>query len=183
MSDVQFLSMAMNFKAIYPGTFDPITNGHVDVISRAALLFPNLLVAVASNPLKRPFFSLKTRVACVKDALTHLPEINTCGFDGLLVNYMQQHGVKYIIRGLRTTADFEYENQLAAMNRELCLEVETLFFPPSPHCMFVSSSLVREIHQLGGDVGRFVPSAVVSALNDDRCLSSKLLDDTTNVGN
>ena len=180
---MQFLLSGMNFKAIYPGTFDPITYGHLDVISRAAVLFPNLLVAVASNPLKQPFFSLETRVACVEDALRHLPEITVCGFDGLLVNDMQRRGVKYIIRGLRSTTDFEYENQLAAMNHELCHDVETIFFPPSPQCMFVSSSLVREIHHLGGEVDRFVPSAVVAALDDIRRLSSKRLDDTTNVSN
>ena len=149
--------------AVYPGTFDPITNGHIDLIARAAVLFPKLIVAVASNPLKNPFFSLEQRIACVKTALSHLPDVQVIGFDILLVDFVTQQHAQFIIRGLRTGSDFEYEFQLAGMNRQLAMHIETLFLTPSVDCMFISSSLVRELASLGGDITPFVPKSVIDA--------------------
>ena len=153
----------MTQNAVYPGTFDPITNGHVDLIARAAVLFPNLIVAVASNALKNPFFSLKQRIACVKSAVAHLSQVQVIGFDTLLVEFVAQQHAQFIIRGLRTGSDFEYEFQLAGMNRQLSPHIETLFLTPSVDCMFISSSLVRELALVGGDIIPFVPKSVVDA--------------------
>ncbi len=153
----------MNCKAIYPGTFDPVTNGHVDIITRAAKLFPELVVAVASNSTKRPFFSLTERIAFVQDAVKALPGISVVGFDNLLIHLVQELGASVILRGLRAVSDFEYEFQLAGMNRKLSKNVETMFLTPSENFMFISSTLVREIAGLGGDVSGFVPDEVVLA--------------------
>lgn len=154
----------MNCKAIYPGTFDPVTNGHVDIITRAAKIFPHLVVAVAHNNPKRPFFSLPDRIALVQDAVRGLPGVSVVGFDNLLINFAHEQGASVILRGLRAVADFEYEFQLAGMNRKLSKSVETMFLTPSDNSMFISSTLVREIAILGGDVSAFVPEAVVRAL-------------------
>lgn len=153
----------MNHKAVYPGTFDPITNGHVDIIERAAVLFPELIVAVGHNAKKQPFLSFETRIACVQEALVHLPQVKVVGFEQLLVEFMHKEKARFIVRGLRAVSDFEYEFQLAGMNRQLSKEVETIFFTPSPECMFISSSLVREIAALGGDITNFVPQSVTNA--------------------
>jgi pantetheine-phosphate adenylyltransferase len=161
--DVQFLSDVMNQKAIYPGTFDPITNGHIDLITRASTLFPELIVAVASNQPKKPFFSLEMRIECVTKAVSHLPGVRVLGFDHLLIHFVQQQQARFIVRGLRAVSDFEYEFQLAGMNRQLSKDIETLFLTPSTDCMFISSSLVREIAGLGGDISAFVPENVVEA--------------------
>jgi pantetheine-phosphate adenylyltransferase len=155
-------------KAIYPGTFDPITNGHLDLIKRASKLFPKLIVAVANNQPKHPFFSLETRIACLKVAVKDLPGVEVQGFSDLLVDFVKKQEASVIIRGLRAASDFEHEFQLAGMNRKLDKQIETIFLTPSDDCMFISSTLVREIASLGGDVSRFVPEAVLNVLNTDK---------------
>lgn len=154
----------MNQKAIYPGTFDPVTNGHIDIIKRGAKIFPQLIVAVASNNLKRPFLSLETRIELLNDAIGTLPGVQVVGFDSLLIDFVVEQNAGIILRGLRAVSDFEYEFQLAGMNRKLSKKVETLFLTPSENLMFISSTLVREIALLNGDVSQFVPEGVVSAL-------------------
>ncbi|GGI88838.1 pantetheine-phosphate adenylyltransferase [Legionella impletisoli] len=154
----------MNQKAIYPGTFDPVTNGHVDIIKRAARLFPELIIAVASNSAKRPFFSLSERIKFVEKAIGNLPGVKVMGFDSLLIHFAKEQNVGVILRGLRAVSDFEYEFQLAGMNRKLSKTIETMFLTPSENYMFISSTLVREIAALGGDVSEFVPDVVVKAL-------------------
>lgn len=154
----------MTSKVIYPGTFDPITNGHVDIITRAARLFPEILVAVASNTPKRPFFKLADRIEFVEKAVRNLPGVSVMGFDSLLINFAHEQHAGIILRGLRAVSDFEYEFQLAGMNRKLSKDIETIFLTPSEDAMFISSTLVREIASLGGDVSKFVPASVVQAL-------------------
>ncbi len=154
----------MKLKAIYPGTFDPVTNGHVDIIERAAKIFPELVVAVASNKTKRPLFSLEKRIHLIQETVAHLPGVQVLGFDNLLIDFIQEQKAQIILRGLRAVSDFEYEFQLAGMNRKLYKEVETLFLTPSEHVMFISSTLVREIATLNGDVSQFVPACVVREL-------------------
>jgi pantetheine-phosphate adenylyltransferase len=154
----------MKSKAIYPGTFDPVTNGHVDIIGRAANIFPEVIVAVANNKTKKPFFSLETRIKLVKEAVSHLPGVKVLGFDNLLIEFVQEQKADVILRGLRAVSDFEYEFQLAGMNRKLYKQVETIFLTPSEHAMFISSTLVREIALLNGDVSQFVPDCVVKEL-------------------
>jgi pantetheine-phosphate adenylyltransferase len=151
-------------KVVFPGTFDPITNGHVDLIERAARLFPHVVVAIAENKRKNPSFSLAERVEMAKETLAHVPNIEICGFSSLLVDFAKAQGAKAIIRGLRAVSDFEYEFQLANMNRRLMPEIETLFLTPAEQFSFISSSLVMEIAKLGGDVSTFVPPAVEKAL-------------------
>ncbi|PJD92781.1 MAG: pantetheine-phosphate adenylyltransferase [Legionella sp.] len=153
----------MQNPVIYPGTFDPITNGHVDIITRAARIFPNIIVAVAQSSPKRPFFSLEDRVHFTKEAVGHMPGVMVMDFDQLLIDFAAQQHAKIILRGLRAVADFEYEFQLAGMNRKLVKDIETIFLTPSEDSMFISSTLVREIAALGGDVTDFVPKAVVQA--------------------
>jgi pantetheine-phosphate adenylyltransferase len=150
--------------AIYPGTFDPITNGHVDIISRAATIFPEIIVAVAKNSAKQPFFSLEDRLHCAQEAFAHLAGVRVLSFKQLLVDFAQQQGATIILRGLRAVADFEYEFQLAGMNRKLNPEIETIFLTPSEGSRFISSTLVREIAQLDGDVTDFVPQSVIKML-------------------
>lgn len=154
----------MKLKAIYPGTFDPVTNGHVDIITRAASLFPELIVAVASNTAKRPFLPLSTRIELVQQSVGHLPGVSVLGFDNLLIHFAEEQQVRVILRGLRAVSDFEYEFQLAGMNRKLSKQIETMFLTPSEDSMFISSTLVREIAVLGGDISGFVPAVVVDAL-------------------
>jgi len=165
---MQLSSHVMKQKAIYPGTFDPVTNGHIDIITRAANLFPELIVAVASNSTKRPFFPLSTRIDLVQQAVGNLPGVSVMGFDNLLIHFVHEQNASVILRGLRAVSDFEYEFQLACMNRKLAKSVETLFLTPSENYMFISSSLVREIATLGGDVSGFVPAVVVQALQQIR---------------
>lgn len=154
----------MKQKAIYPGTFDPMTNGHLDIITRASALFPELVVAVATSRHKQPFFPLATRIALIEEAVAHLPGVRVLGFDQLLVHFVKEQQANIILRGLRAVSDFEYEFQLAGMNKKLLKEVETLFLTPSEESMFISSTLVREIASLGGDVSDFVPEGVARAL-------------------
>ena len=149
---------------IYPGTFDPITNGHLDIIERSAVIFPRVLVAVASSPSKKPLFSLDERVELVRQSVAHLSNVEVFGFSDLLANVIKQHNISAIIRGVRTTTDFEYELQLAALNRLLTKGVDSLFFPPAEKWAFVSSTIVREIYLHGGDVAELVPVPVLNAL-------------------
>ncbi|HHF0495448.1 MULTISPECIES: pantetheine-phosphate adenylyltransferase [Haemophilus] len=149
---------------IYPGTFDPITNGHLDIIERSAVIFPRVLVAVANSPSKKPLFSLEERVELVRQSVAHLSNVEVFGFSDLLANVIKQHNISAIIRGVRTTTDFEYELQLAALNRLLTKGVDSLFFPPAEKWAFVSSTIVREIYLHGGDVAELVPVPVFNAL-------------------
>ena len=149
---------------IYPGTFDPITNGHLDIIERSAVIFPRVLVAVANSPSKKPLFSLDERVELVRQSVAHLSNVEVFGFSDLLANVIKQHNISAIIRGVRTTTDFEYELQLAALNRLLTKGVDSLFFPPAQKWAFVSSTIVREIYLHGGDVAELVPVPVFNAL-------------------
>ena len=158
----------MNNVVIYPGTFDPITNGHIDIITRAGNIFPKILVAVAKNSVKQPFFSLDSRVKCIQDAIGHLSGVTVMPFETLLVDFAREQGANIILRGLRTMSDFEYEFQLAGMNRKLSGDIETIFLTPSEDSRFISSTLVREIANLGGDVMNFVPKSVVLALKKRR---------------
>ena len=149
---------------IYPGTFDPITNGHLDIIERSAVIFPRVLVAVANSPSKKPLFSLDERVELVRQSVAHLSNVEVFGFSDLLANVIKQHNISAIIRGVRTTTDFEYELQLAALNRLLTKGVDSLFFPPAEKWAFISSTIVREIYLHGGDVAELVPVPVLNAL-------------------
>ncbi len=158
------MSVARTRIAVYPGTFDPITSGHVDLVDRAAPLFERLIVGVAESPAKRPALSLQLRVDLAREALAHHPHVEVRGFDSLLAHFVQEMGAGILLRGLRAVSDFEYEFQLASMNRHLIPEVETLFLTPAEQYGFISSSLVREISRLGGDVSGFVPPAVARAL-------------------
>jgi pantetheine-phosphate adenylyltransferase len=150
--------------AVYPGTFDPITNGHLDLVSRAAPLFEKLVVGVAASPSKGPALPLTLRVDLARQALGHHANVEVRGFDCLLAHFVREVGAGVLLRGLRAVSDFEYEFQMASMNRHLIPEVETLFLTPAEQYSFISSSLVREISRLGGDVSGFVPPAVASAL-------------------
>jgi len=143
-------------RAVYPGTFDPITRGHEDLIRRASHIFDEVIVAVADNRNKRSFFSLDERVEMASEVLIELPKAKVVGFSGLLMRFLQEQDAYIILRGLRAVSDFEYEFQLAGMNRILCRDVETLFLTPSEQYMFISASMVREIALLGGDVSQFV---------------------------
>lgn len=154
----------MNQKAVYPGTFDPITLGHEDLIRRAARLFDTLIVAVADSATKRPFFTREERVEMAREVVRDLSNVRVMGFSGLLMKFVQEHGARVVIRGLRAASDFEYEFQLAGMNRGLYPDVETLFLTPGEQYMFVSATIVREISILGGDVSKFVPPLVAKRL-------------------
>lgn len=154
----------MRTTAIYPGTFDPLTNGHSDLVTRAAPLFDHTIVAVATNPGKAPRFSAEERIELARIALEGIPNVEVCGFNQLLVEYAQQQQASVIIRGLRAISDFEYEFQLAGINRKLAPEIETLFLMPSEKYTYLSSSLVREIASFGGDVSEFVHPEIETAL-------------------
>ncbi len=146
--------------AVYPGTFDPMTNGHVDLVVRAAPLFERLVVGVAHNPVKGPSFGLDERIELAREALAEIPNVEVRGFHTLLAHFVRETGACVILRGLRAVSDFEYEFQLASMNRHLIPEAETMFLTPAEQYSFISSSLVREVARLGGDVSSFVPPAV-----------------------
>lgn len=153
------------FKAVYPGTFDPITCGHEDIVRRAAGLFPQVILAIADNPGKQPFFSQAERVEMAAAVLADCPGVQVVAFSGLLMRFVHEQGARVVLRGLRAVSDFEYEFQLAGMNRSLYPEVETLFLTPAEQYMFISASLVKEIAILGGDVGRFVPPLIQERLS------------------
>lgn len=154
----------MSVNALYPGTFDPITHGHTDLIRRASRLFDRVVVAIAASPGKRPSFSLDERVRFARLALEEVPNAVVEPFEGLTVDFARNHDISVILRGLRAVSDFEFEFQLAAMNRHLDPEVETVFMTPSEHYTFISSSLVREIASHGGDVSDFVHPTVEAEL-------------------
>lgn len=151
-------------KVVYPGTFDPITNGHVDLVERACRLFDQVVVAIAASTKKNPLFSLEERVELTRKVLAHIPNVEVCGFDKLTADLVKEHNASAVLRGLRAVSDFEYEFQLANMNRALLPEMESVFLTPSEHLSYISSSLVREIASLGGDVSQFVPPLVEESL-------------------
>src|SRR5260221_12575482 len=150
--------------AIYPGSFDPLTNGHLDVIQRATKLFDRVIVAVAKSESKQPLFTLAERVEMVEGAIGHLPQVEADSFDGLLVKYVEDRSAQAVVRGLRAVSDFEFEFQLALMNRKLNERIETIFMMPKDTYTFLSSRIVKEIARLGGDVSAFVPPLVCAAL-------------------
>ncbi|QSA98781.1 pantetheine-phosphate adenylyltransferase [Methylococcus sp. EFPC2] len=156
--------MISNRIAIYPGTFDPITNGHVDLVIRAARIFERVIIAVAENKNKTPLFTLAERVDMTRQAVIDIPQAEVVDFNTLLVECAKKHGAGVILRGLRAVSDFEFEFQLAGMNRHLCKELETLFLTPSEKYAFISSTVIREIAKLGGDASGFVPEHVHNAL-------------------
>ncbi|GIV02987.1 MAG: phosphopantetheine adenylyltransferase [Fimbriimonadales bacterium] len=151
-------------KAVYPGSFDPPTLGHVDILRRAASLFDEVVVAVGANTAKKPMFSLEERVAMLQEIVAELPNVQVLPFDGLLVNFATQHDASAVIRGLRAVSDFENEFQMALANRTLAPNLETVFLMTSAEVMFVSSSIVKEIASLGGDVSGLVPKNVAARL-------------------
>ncbi len=158
----------MSVVAVYPGTFDPITNGHADLVERASRLFERLIVAVAGNPshTKQPAFTLQERVTMAREVVGHLPNVEVAPFNTLLAEFVVESGAQVILRGLRAVSDFEHEFQLASMNRQLAPGVETMFLTPAEQFAFISSSLVREVAMLEGDVSRFVHPRVEHALRE-----------------
>jgi pantetheine-phosphate adenylyltransferase len=152
--------------AIYPGTFDPFTRGHEDLVRRAALLFDRVVVAVAASSGKNPIFSMEERVDIARGVLAPFPNVSVVGFDGLLMDFLAQQNARLILRGLRAVSDFEYEFQMAGMNRKLFPDVETVFLTPAEEYMFISATMVREIARLGGDVSKFVHPSVLARLHD-----------------
>ena len=151
-------------KAIYPGTFDPITRGHEDLVRRASGLFDQVVVAVAASSGKKPFFTLDQRVEMARQVLADCPNVQVVAFSGLLMDFLQQQNARVILRGLRAVSDFEYEFQMAGMNRSMHPDVETVFMTPSEQYMFVSATIVREIALLGGDAGKFVHPLIAERL-------------------
>lgn len=154
----------MSTKAIYPGTFDPLTNGHLDLLARASLMFDQVVLAIAANPSKKPLFSLEERVALAKQATAHLPKVEVIGFSNLMAHFANEQQATILIRGLRAVTDFEYEKQLAAMNRHLMPTLESVFLMPSEQWSFLSSSLVKEVARHGGDITPFVTAPIANAL-------------------
>jgi pantetheine-phosphate adenylyltransferase len=151
-------------KAVYPGTFDPLTRGHEDLVRRASTLFDSLIIGVADSSAKRTFFTLAERVEIAREVLAGVKHVQIVGFSGLLIDFVRQQGARVVLRGLRAVSDFEYEFQLAGMNRSLYPEMETIFLTPSEQHMFISATLVREIAALGGDVSKFVDPRVAARL-------------------
>ena len=158
----------MKLKAVYPGTFDPITLGHQDLVRRAARMFDEVILAVADSRSKRPFFTLEERVEMARSVVKEYPNVTVMGFSGLLMRFAQENDAKIVMRGLRAVSDFDYEFQLAGMNRNLFPEVESIFLTPAEQFLFISATLVREISVLGGDVSKFVSPHV------EQCLKRKI---------
>lgn len=156
----------MQRRVIYPGTFDPITNGHTDLIQRASVLFDHVIVGIAASPSKKPWFTVEQRVELANQALSGLTNVEVVGFSGLLVDFAKEHDANVLLRGLRAVSDFEYEFQLANMNRRLMAELETVFMTPAEENSFISSTLVREVALHNGDVTQFVCPAVAQALRE-----------------
>ncbi len=150
--------------AVYPGTFDPITNGHIDMVVRATKMFEKVIVAVADNTGKQPLFTLDERVELASRVLSELPGVEVIGFNTLLVDFARKHNASVILRGLRAVSDYEYEFQLAGMNRNLAPDIETVFLTTAENYAFLSSSLVKEVARLGGDVSRFLPQQVIAEI-------------------
>ena len=153
-------------KAVYPGTFDPLTRGHEDLVRRASTLFDKVVLAIADSKAKRPFFTLEERIAMAKEVLGDMKNVEVVGFSSLLTEFVRKQGARVVLRGLRAVSDFEYEFQLAGMNRNLYPEMETIFLTPSEQHMFISATLVREIASLGGDVSKFVDPKVAQRLKE-----------------
>ena len=162
--------------AVYPGTFDPLTNGHLDLIKRACRLCSHIVVGVASNPKKQPLFSLDERVELIREVI-HINELSqiveVIGFSGLLVDFAHEHDARILVRGMRAVSDFEFEFQLASMNRSLAPDVESVFLMPGESYSFVSSTLVKEVAKLNGDIARFVPENVLYALQEKIAASAE----------
>lgn len=154
----------MSTKAIYPGTFDPMTNGHLDIVTRAALMFDQIVLAIAASPGKKPMFSLEERVSLAEQVVAPLPNVTVVGFGDLMANFARDQQANVLVRGLRAVSDFEYEMQLAHMNRHLFPELESVFLMPSEKYSFISSSLVKEVARHQGDVSAFLPPPVYTAL-------------------
>jgi len=154
----------MGSRAMYPGTFDPFTNGHNDLVRRACRIFDHVVVAIAANPGKAPLFTLAQRMALARQVLADVPNVEVAGYSGLTVNFAREHRLNAIVRGLRAVSDFEFEFQLATMNRHLSNEVETVFLTPTEQFNFISSTLIREIASLGGDIREFVHPLVAEAI-------------------
>lgn len=154
----------MGTTAIYPGTFDPVTKGHTDLVERAALVFDRVIVAIAESPHKAPLFDLEKRISMARNELTGLDNVEVVGFDTLLIQFAAECGANVLVRGLRAVSDFEYEFQLASMNRHLNEHIETLFMTPDEKYSFISSTLVKEVARLDGDVSSFVSAEVAAAL-------------------
>ena len=154
----------MSSRAMYPGTFDPFTNGHNDLVRRASRIFDKVVVAIAANPNKAPLFPLEKRIELVKTVIGDVPNVEVMGYTGLTVEFARQHDLNVMMRGLRAVSDFEFEFQLATMSRHLSDQVETVFLTPTEQFNFISSTLIREIASLGGDVSEFVHPAVAEAL-------------------
>lgn len=168
------MSNGNNGIAIYPGTFDPLTRGHEDLVRRASKLFKRVIVGVAGSRNKRPFFTLEERVDIAREILAGYANVEVHGFDCLLMDFMRQHGAKVILRGLRAVSDFEYEFQMAGMNRNLYPDVETVFLTPGEQYMFISATMVREIASLGGNVGKFVQPLVERRLAEKSTFEKEL---------
>jgi len=160
-------------KAVYPGTFDPLTRGHEDLVRRASTLFDRIIVAIADSKAKRPFFTLEERIEMAKEVLADVKNVQIVGFSSLLTEFVRKQGARVVLRGLRAVSDFEYEFQLAGMNRYLYPEMETIFLTPSEQHMFISATLVREIATLGGDVTEFVHPTVAKRLKQKSTSSGR----------
>lgn len=156
----------MEKRAIYPGTFDPMTNGHLDLVTRAANMFDHVILAIAASPSKKPMFSLEERVALATQVTAHLPNVEVLGFSELMAHFAQHQNANILVRGLRAVSDFEYEMQLANMNRHLMPTLESVFLMPSKEWSFISSSLVKEVARHGGDITPFVPEIIAQALSE-----------------
>ncbi|EHM40955.1 pantetheine-phosphate adenylyltransferase [Hafnia alvei] len=156
----------MEKRAIYPGTFDPMTNGHLDLVTRAASMFDHVILAIAASPSKKPMFTLEERVALATQVTAHLPNVEVLGFSELMAHFAQHQNAHILVRGLRAVSDFEYEMQLANMNRHLMPTLESVFLMPSKEWSFISSSLVKEVARHGGDIAPFVPEQIAQALGD-----------------
>lgn len=156
----------MEKRAIYPGTFDPMTNGHLDLVTRAANMFDHVILAIATSPSKKPMFSLEERVALATQVTAHLPNVEVLGFSELMAHFAQHQNANILVRGLRAVSDFEYEMQLANMNRHLMPTLESVFLMPSKEWSFISSSLVKEVARHGGDIAPFVPEIIAQALSE-----------------
>lgn len=156
----------MEKRAIYPGTFDPMTNGHLDLVTRAANMFDHVILAIAASPSKKPMFNLEERVALATQVTAHLPNVEVLGFSELMAHFAQHQNANILVRGLRAVSDFEYEMQLANMNRHLMPTLESVFLMPSKEWSFISSSLVKEVARHGGDIAPFVPEIIAQALSE-----------------
>ncbi len=154
----------MSTKAIYPGTFDPLTNGHLDLVTRASLMFEKVILAIAASPHKKTLFTLEERVALAAQATSHLANVEVVGFSSLMANFAKDHNANVLVRGLRAVSDFEYEMQLASMNRHLMPTLESVFLMPSKEWSFISSTLVKEVARHGGDITPFLPDHITKAL-------------------